>query len=257
MSGKAPREFYREASQAWQNDDGRSEGANDRRKKDDDYIGDKHPRNENGERICGARKRSKKGGTLCQMPAGARTDHVGWGTCSYHGGNTPTLRTSAAKYVGGEVIDKMTMAYGYGSPIDINPVEALLQEVRRTGGHVAWLADRIQLWEMVDADGKLTKPIDDVQKQWLQLYYEERDRLVKQAKTALDAGVNERKIRLAERQGEIMIQALNAAFDALGLTREQRKLLPSVMPAVLRAASEPQAQYALDPVQASVRMDGE
>lgn len=248
---------YEQRPDHWQNNPDRSKGANARRKKDEDYMPDKHPRNEKGELICGARKKSKRGGTLCSLPAGHRTDHPGWGKCSYHGGNTPALRTSAAKYVGGEVIDKMTMAYGYGSPVDLNPVEALLQEVRRCGGHVAWLADRISMWEMADSDGNLSKPITEVQQQWIDLYHKERANLVKVSKTALDAGVNERKIRLAERQGEIMINALNAAFEQLGLTREQRKLLPVIMPAVLRAAAEPQHTYVHNPEQESVRLLGE
>lgn len=257
MSGEHPKDYYAKRSDAWHNDPDRHKKANELRKKDSDYAPDKHPRDTDGNPICGARKKSKKGGPLCTLPAGYRTDHKGYGKCSFHGGNTPTLRTSAAKYIGGEIIDRMTMAYGYGSPIKITPVEALLQEVRRTGGHVAWLADRIQLWEMTDEDGKLTKPITEVQQQWIDLYHQERQNLVKVAKQALDAGVNERKIRLAERQGEMMIAALNMAFEQLNLTVEQRRMLPSIMPNVLRSISEPDLEYVEDPVQGTYRLIGD
>lgn len=254
MSGEHPKDYYAKRNDSWRADPDRHKQANALRKKPGDYAPDKHPRDTDGNPICGAKKKSKKGGTLCTLPAGYRTDHQGYGKCSFHGGNTPTLRTSAAKYVGGEIIDRMTMAYGYGAPIDINPVEALLQEVRRTGGHVAWLADRISLWEMVDEDGNLTKPITEVQQQWIDLYHAERDRLVKVAKTALDAGVNERKIRLAEKQGEMMITVLNTAFEQLGLTVEQRRLIPSIMPGVLRSISEPALEFTEEPSVASQRL---
>lgn len=254
MTGEHPRDYYAKRSDAWPNDPDRHKQANALRKKDEDYAPDKHPRDTEGNPICGARKKSKKGGTLCSLPAGYRTDHPGYGKCSFHGGNTPTLRTSAAKYVGGEVVDKMTMSYGYGVPIKLSPTEALLQEVRRTGGHVAWLADRIQLWEMADENGTLSKPITEVQQQWLDLYHKERANLVKVAKTALDAGVAERKVRLAEQQGELMIAALNMVFEKLNLTVEQRRLIPSIMPGVLRSISEPELEYTEEPNISSRRM---
>jgi len=199
-----------------------------------------HPKNEQGQNICYA---EKSNGLHCQLPAGQRTDHEGWGRCSFHGGNTPTLRTNAARYMGGEIIDRMTNSYGYGGPIDLDPHEALLQEVRRAGGHVAWIADRINFWQLVEGQGKDQKlrALTAVEQEWLELYHKERILLTKVAKTALDAGVAEERVRLAREQGMNLVGALNQIFDALGLTVEQRRLIPQVVPRVLRELTQPQS----------------
>lgn len=43
------------------------------------------PTNDNGQFICGAKTRR---GTICQLPAGYGTHHLGTGRCKYHGGSS-------------------------------------------------------------------------------------------------------------------------------------------------------------------------
>jgi hypothetical protein len=52
---------------------------------------------------------------------------------------------------------------------------------------------------------------------WLRLYGEERDRAVKAAKTAIDAGIAERLVRIAEREVDVMVAVLRASLEELGL----------------------------------------
>lgn len=59
------------------------------------------------------------------------------------------------------------------------------------------------------------------------MYNEERERLVKWAKACRDAGVEESRVRLAERQGEMLatvlrtlLASLQAALVAAGLSKE-------------------------------------
>lgn len=196
-----------------------------------------HPKGANGQLICGARIPT---GRRCQRGAGAGTEHKGYGICSLHGGNTPQLTTVAARYMGADVIEKMTTAYGYGAPLELSPQEALLQEVRRTGGHVAWLAEQIGFWDM-----DTTQFITPIRAQWIELYHKEREMLTKVAKAAVDAGVEERKVRLAEQQGAMMLQAFNAVFDALGLSVAQRRLVPQVVPQILRGITSQEGDYQL------------
>ena len=72
----------------------------------------------------------------------------------------------------------------YGAPIVIDPTTALLQEVHRTSGHIAWLSAEI--------DGQ-----SDIQQHETQvlvtMYQRERDHLMRVAKTAIDAGVMREK----------------------------------------------------------------
>lgn len=193
-----------------------------------------HPKGPNGEYICGATTFT---GKRCQQRAGAGTEHKGYGKCSHHGGSTSQLSTAAARMFGADIADKMSVSYGYGAALDVSPQEALLQEVRRTGGHVAWLAEQIGFWEMDTSEA-----IDSVRAQWIELYHTERLMLVKVAKAAVDAGVEERKVRLAEQQGALIFQAFNAMFDALKLTVDQRRLIPVHMPNIMRGLIAPQPE---------------
>ncbi len=200
-----------------------------------------HPKDADGNNVCYAKK---KDGTHCMLPAGNRTAHPGYGKCSFHGGNTPTLSKAAAYHAGADVIDRMTMSYGYGQPIDITPQDALLQEVQRSAGHVFFLQDRISMWELTDEDGQLRAQPTEEQEWWMDKYLEERQHLAKVAKMAVDAGVAERRVQLAEQQGQILVAVLNQVFDQIGLTVEQRKKIPVIVPRVIRDATQPKPQFA-------------
>jgi hypothetical protein len=49
------------------------------------------------------------------------------------------------------------------------------------------------------------------------LYGTWTDRHVKACKTAIDAGLDERTVRLAERQGEVIVKVLQATLADLGV----------------------------------------
>lgn len=51
---------------------------------------------------------------------------------------------------------------------------------------------------------------------WVRLYQEERDRLVPVAKATIDAGVEERHVRLAEGQAQQLAQMIRAILTDLG-----------------------------------------
>lgn len=58
---------------------------------------------------------------------------------------------------------------------------------------------------------------------------EERDRCASMAAKAVAAGLAERTVKLAERQGELIAQVLMAVFDDLDLTDGQREVAPNVI----------------------------
>lgn len=74
-------------------------------------------------------------------------------------------------------------------------------------------------------------------KEWLFLYREERMHLARVAKMALDAGVAQRLVTIAEDQGRILASALRIVLQALGLSPEQQALVPHIVPQVLRAVA--------------------
>lgn len=70
---------------------------------------------------------------------------------------------------------------------------------------------------------------------WYQLYMKEREHLAKVSSLALKAGIEERKIKLAESQGELVAAVLKRILNALNLTPAQWEQVPVIVPRELRA----------------------
>lgn len=67
-----------------------------------------------------------------------------------------------------------------------------------------------------------------------QLEAAERERCAGFAAKAVAAGLAQRQVELAERQGALLVELLTAMFDDLGLTDEQREAAPDVLDRHLR-----------------------
>jgi len=162
----------------------------------------------NGHPICGAPRtgRSSSGPGICLNPAGFKTDHPGFGHCAYHLGNSRNHQVAAAR-------ERALAEVGtLGEPVVIDPGTALLQEVQRTAGHVAWLGKEVKgLTDLTHATGAAL----------MHLYQRERDHLVRVAKAALDAGIAEREVRLAEAQGRLIVALIVGILGDLALSQEQ------------------------------------
>lgn len=149
----------------------------------------------------------------------------------------------------------------YGLPTEITPEDALLGELERTYGAVLWLQARISemdpdalVWgrhqakqlglrklseegheELVAAMGP---DLYEITLQagisaWLDLYLRERTHLTKIAAIAIKAGLEERKIEQAERQGTQLRVVLATVFSELQLTPAQMARVPEVLGGVL------------------------
>lgn len=70
---------------------------------------------------------------------------------------------------------------------------------------------------------------------WYLLYMKEREHLAKVSALALRAGIEERKIKLAESQGELVAAVLQRILNALNLTPAQWEQVPVIVPRELRA----------------------
>lgn len=163
---------------------------------------------------CNSLKRNGK--ERCDLPAGSGTDHPGWGACRYHGGNSPALRKSAVR---AQVRDM-------AQELDMDPHDALLFTVRLAAGTVNWIRSRILDLEEAEQGGVVEEAalIESLHK----VYGEERDRLAKAAKLAIDAGIDERRIQLEEDQGVLIAKAVTAILTDIGLTPEQKKNAPAI-----------------------------
>ena len=172
--------------------------------------------------ICGANKTA--GGT-CQQPAGHGTQHVGEGRCKFHGGCTPSHNKAAAR----EIVRRGTL--WYGDSVDVSPDEALLQEVHRTAGHVFYLERRIADLnvEADAADEDEAKLLSHELGRLQSLYPAERKHLLQVCQVALHAGIEERRVKLAEQMGEQIARLLDGVLGELELNEDQLAKAPAVV----------------------------
>lgn len=144
---------------------------------------------------CGIVRRNKR---PCRQPAGLGTDHPGRGPCKWHGGNLPNVRQHYA------VDGAQAELRHFGQPLPIEPTDALLWAVMLAARHVEVCSRRVSALEEEELlkSGELAA--------WVRLQQEAIDRMARHSKAALDAGVAERRVRIAERSGAIIV----AAFDS-------------------------------------------
>lgn len=205
----------------------------------EEYRGD-------GKRRCWGRKKST--GLQCSSMA-----MTGQNVCQMHGGKAPQNLAKAKERITEQRAAAIVATYG--RKIETTATEALLDEVQWTAGHVAWLRERVQeiegqaaitgtdpehplVWGVTrqkaggEDQGTTEEAAPNV---WLRLYQQERTHLVKVCAEAIKAGIEERKIQLAEQQGALVAQAIRKILGDLQLTAEQQARVPEVVPRHLRA----------------------
>lgn len=195
---------------------------------------------------CNAHTRA---GAPCRMPALGGTT-----VCRMHGAATPVIKRAAKRRVAQQkaqaALDKAVT--GLGLRRDISPVDALLEEVSRSAANVAWLELKVR--ELTkDDDDRLEKhplvwgttTIEEIEASqypgtnvteasgvnvWYDLYLTERKHLATVSAMALKAGIDERRVRVAENQVTMLEGVLRRIFGDLRLTPEQQALVPIVVP---------------------------
>lgn len=213
------------------------------------------PRTAQQQPLCGAHRPNSD--LCCTRPAGWGTSHPGTGRCKRHGGSTPSHVVAAQREQAREA------AHTYGLRVDVDPRDALLQEVHRTAGAVAWIGEQVQaldteavVWGTAQVkERQVPVPYDEdngegggvitisettmkaVLNVWVQLYQSERRHLREVCRDAIAAGIAERQVRLAEEQGALLVGVIRAILVDLNLTAEQSAAVTEVVPRHLRAVS--------------------
>ena len=172
--------------------------------------------------------KAKSTGVQC-----ARYAIEGASTCRVHGSGSRKAKAAAARRVeeakAAREAEKAVTTLGLSK--DVSPSEALLEEVRWTAGHVDWLRDRVRdlehdelVWgKTKEKSGSLDPdrlPAAEVTESaapsvWYDLYERERKHLVAVCTAALRAGVEERRVALAESQGALVGQAFGRILDGM------------------------------------------
>jgi len=198
---------------------------------------------QNGGAKCGARKRGPDSRQLCAMPAGWGTSHPGIGCCKYHGGNAPNHIKSAAR---------KEYRILFGTPMEINPLDALLWCIRVRAGEVKWLSDRMAELQQKDWIE------ESIMGKQFHLYARERQKalndLARFSQQAISLGIAERAVKMAETYADLLARLIQGILGDLELTPEQRARAPMIVRRHLIAidggqvatAGTQQAQLALE-----------
>lgn len=142
--------------------------------------------------------------------------------CHKHGaGRGSPARAAADRRVEAEAIGRqMSRATAtYGLPVDVDPGQALLEEVQRAAGHVAYLSARVgALSERQLHAGGAPHPL-------LMSYRAERAHLAKVAADAVRCGLEARQIALMERQADLIVEAFRRFAGDLGHNPDDPRIL--------------------------------
>ncbi|WP_375490239.1 hypothetical protein [uncultured Jatrophihabitans sp.] len=141
----------------------------------------------------------------------------------------------------------------FGAPVDTTPTEALLDAVKWTAGYVAWLRDKVASTQadktemdgvapervaLVNEERALTQMSNVTGKReasvWVDLLGQWHDRLVRICSEAIKAGIEERRVRVAEQQGALVADVIRKILGDLELTPEQVEAAGNVVPIRLR-----------------------
>lgn len=159
---------------------------------------------------CGAKTRTR---SKCTHPRGWGTKHVGAGRCKLHGGNTPNGR----KHAEAEQVENTLRQLRIEDAVD--PVQSLFEAVRVA----AWREHGLRILLMgraalagPDRNGEGRPDVVAV------MHAHALDQRAKIAAMAITAGLDERIVHLAERQGEVIHRIISAALDAAGVAGDAR-----------------------------------
>lgn len=170
--------------------------------------------------ISGKSRPERAGQPCCQMPA------TGQRVCRYHGAATGQAKAAAEARAGEDAARKL--ASKWGTPIETTPVEAILGGISAQAGRVQFYWDRVEaviaedkhnlVWGRTkekDAGDDRGNTWEAKPNIWLTLHTEAARDLFRMGIEAHKAGIEERKIQLAERDGKLVADVLRATADTV------------------------------------------
>lgn len=199
----------------------------------------------------------------CKQRAGAGTDHKGYGPCKYHGG---LMVTVSAHHKLARLQDEANRIVPFGQAQSVDPEQALLDLVSQSAGLVLFYGQEVQRLALLEPSEEargtfmravsgyevgshLFGPVIDVDKDgtehivgeelrgMVKLWNDERDRLAKYAKTALGAGIERRRVEMAEQQGERIVVVINSVLVQMGFGPDVLQTARTLIATELRAVA--------------------
>ena len=165
--------------------------------------------------------------------------------CRMHGAGSPQSKAKRERYLAEQAAARQVRRLA--QPVDTDPARALLDLVSSAAGEVAYWRARVD--EIQDRDEKrltsgLTKitegkdrggvttlrTVETVAAIEYRMWVGAQERLARYATAALRAGVEERRVRIAEDLGSHMVGLIRRILDRLDLQAWQEELASTVVP---------------------------
>jgi len=158
-------------------------------------------------RICTAH--SSRTGMPCRAVA-----MQGQLVCVKHGGSSPQARAAAERRIAEHAaVEAATRAVRkLGLPQDVDPAQALLNELHQTAGIVAWLRGEID--QAAGAADDIAAIVDTAA--W-RTWHEQRTHLARVAAECVKVGIAERQVALEEARVEAVVGVLRGVLARLGV----------------------------------------
>lgn len=173
---------------------------------------------------------------VCMRAAGAGTDHQGRGFCDYHTAEAANNLARAPKQLQAARQHALQQSSFFGTPTYTDPHQVILDEIARSARIVAWIDEQMMAERDRGVPEKEIMQAYSKQKGfqpsvWAELHAREREHLVRTATAAIKAGIAERKVRIAEQQGMLIVAMMQAFIHdpELGLTPDQMLRAPVLM----------------------------
>jgi hypothetical protein len=187
-----------------------------------------------GRRLCGATKRQGDG--CCRKPAGWGTSHPGRGRCRLHGGST---RSQTRRAVDEQIEERARVIVGQ---LGTRPVENPLAELQQ-------LAGRVLAWE--HAIGRMVNDLTSLRyetefgeqlRSEVALLERAMDRCERVLVAMARLDIDERLVKITQRQADLLNGVVLGAFADVGLSREMQDAVRPAIARRLRAVAAEERQ---------------
>lgn len=182
------------------------------------------PRTREDAAYCNARK---KCGHPCDNWAGAATDHLGTGTCKWHLG---TARTHNGKKQAEAQASKFLRDHGV-TPID-DPIQSLQELTAKVTAFYEFVNAYVENLDVDQWAGKEAQ-----MSEYVKLLERAQDRAQKFLAEWVRLGLEERLVKLSERQAEAIGRVIDGVLNALGLDEATLAKARGELPRQLRLVS--------------------
>lgn len=193
----------------------------------------------NGKLICGAKKKTSEPCGASPVPGGTR--------CGRHGGNSPKAKAAATQRMAEQEAREILGHIDPTAPRE-NPVEMLLNLIHGKSAEISWLRRKVKAQtdealvyglterqEGIGPQGPVDMTTHKVEQNiWWKLLREAENQLAQWTNMALRAGVDERRIRLAENQANAVVGVIRNVLDGLELSPKQRGAAHEIVAKSLR-----------------------